>query len=437
MRLFADLHLHSHYSRATSKEMNVLDLSKYAKYKGINLLGTGDFTHPKWLAELKEKLKPAGDGFYEYNGTYYVLQGEISNIYTHNGKGRKVHHVILAPDFETVDRINAELDKWGRRDYDGRPIFGKSSQELVRMVKGVNEKCEVISSHAWTPYFGVFGSMGGYNSLTECYGDETKHIHAIETGLSSDPEMNWRCSFLDKISLVSNSDSHSPWPWRMGREANVFDIKPSYNELINAIRTRKGFVMTIEVDPAYGKYHYDGHRLCNFSCSPQESKKLNNICPVCKTKMTIGVENRVEELADRPAGFKPDGAVPFKSLIPLAEIISAFTGKGVSTKGTWALYNSWIEKFGTEFNILLDVPEEELIKFNKEIGEAIIKVRKREIKIKPGYDGAYGVPIFNKHTPLPSAAGVPIFDEKHKIVLENDEPEGKKPAPQKSLNSFF
>jgi len=396
MKLYADLHLHSRYSRATSKQMNVLDMSKYAKYKGLNVLGTGDFTHPKWLQELKERLTPTSGGFYEYDGTYYVLQAEVSNIYSHLGKVRKVHHVILAPDFETVDKINQALLKWGRLDYDGRPIFGKSSQELVKTVMNINPMCEVIPAHAWTPWFGVLGSMSGYDSLKDCYGEQMHHIHAIETGLSSDPPMNWRLSQLDEFTLVSNSDSHSPWPYRMGRECNVFDINPSYNELIKAIRTRKNFLMTIEINPAMGKYHFDGHRNCSFSCSPKEAEKLNNICPVCKRPLTIGVEHRVEELADRPPGFKPENAVPYIDLIPLIEIISRITGKGMTTKSVWQDYMSWINRFGDEFKIMLDVPEEKLLDFDEQVGKAIIMVRNRQVKIKPGFDGEYGMPLFDE-----------------------------------------
>jgi uncharacterized protein (TIGR00375 family) len=257
--------------------------------------------------------------------------------------------------------------------------------------------------------------MSGYDSIKECYGPELTHIHALETGLSSDPSMNWRCSFIDGFNLVSNSDSHSPWPWRMGRECNVFDIKPSYNALINAIRARKGFEMTIEVDPAYGKYHWDGHRNCNFSCSPGESKKLNNICPVCRKPLTIGVENRVEELADRPQGFKLKGAVPFKKLIPLSEIIAKFLDKGVSTKTVCKVYDSWIAKFKNEFNIMLSAPESEILAFDKKVGGAIIKVRNQEVDIRPGYDGEYGVPIFN----------------------HEDEFEKEKKKQQPDLKSFF
>ena len=416
MKLYADLHLHSHYSRATSNKMNVLDLSTYAKYKGINLLGTGDFQHPEYLKELKEKLKPTGNGFFERDGTYYVLQTEIANIYTHNGKGRKIHHVILVPDFVTADKLQANLLKWGRIDYDGRPIFGKSSQELVKMVMGLHPLCEVIPAHVWTPWFGLFGSNGGYDSIEECYGDQLEHIHALETGLSSDPEMNWRWSALDRFSLVSNSDSHSPWPWRMGRECNVFDIEPSYEALIKAIRTRKGFTSTIEVDPAYGKYHWDGHRNCNFSCSPNESLKLKRICPVCNRPLTIGVEYRVEELADREPGFRPEGAVPFKKLIPLAEIISHFLGKGINTKTVWKAYQSWIDRFGTEFNIMLDAPEQDVRDFDSKVGDAILKVRNQQVEIKPGYDGEYGIPIFN-HEDLPKEK--PVTPKKAQETLSS------------------
>ncbi|MBD3312014.1 DNA helicase UvrD [archaeon] len=395
MKLYTDLHLHSHYSRATSPKMNVLDLSKYAKYKGLNLLGTGDFQHPEYLKELKSKLKRTGKGLYEHDGIYYVLQTEIANIYTHNGRGRKVHHVILAPDFDAADELQAEFRKWGRIDYDGRPIFGKSSRELVKTVMGVSSKCEVIPAHIWTPWFSLFGSKSGYDSIKECYEEELKHIHALETGLSSDPLMNWRWSALDNYTLISNSDSHSPWPWRMGRECNVFDIKPSYDDLIRAIRTRRGLLMTIEVDPAYGKYHWDGHRKCSFSCNPREAVELNNICPVCRQPLTIGVEHRVEELADREPGYKPRKKIPFKSLIPLAEIIAKFLDMGVNTKTVWKKYQSWIDHFNTEFNIMLEAPEEEIRSFDKKIGEAIIKVRNQEVEIKPGYDGEYGAPVFS------------------------------------------
>ncbi len=396
MKLFADLHLHSHYSRATSKEMNIVDLSRYAKLKGLDLLGTGDFQHPKYLEELKKNLKSNNDGFFEFNNTLFVLQTEVANIYQHNGKTRRIHHVILVPDFSTADKVQALFKKWGRIDYDGRPIFGVSSELLVNSLMSINPLIEVIPAHIWTPWFGLFGSKSGYDSISECYGSAINHIHALETGLSSDPEMNWRLSSLDKYTLLSNSDSHSPWPWRLGRECNLFDINPSYESLIKAIRSRKGLIKTIEVDPAYGKYHWDGHRDCGVSFNPMEAEKLGNICPVCGKPLTIGVEHRVEELADRPVGFKPDGVVPFIKLIPLTEIIAKFIGKGVNTKSVWSIYYSWINRFGSEFNLMLNAPKSEVLDFDDLIGEAIINVREQRVKIKPGFDGEYGVPIF-KH----------------------------------------
>ncbi len=398
MKLYADLHLHSHYSRATSREMNLEGMSKYARLKGINLLGTGDFQHPKWLEELKGKLRME-DGFYKYNDIYFVLQTEISSIYSHNGKTRKIHHVVLAPDLDTAEKLQKEFMKWGRIDYDGRPIFGKSSKEVVKTVMAVDSRCEVIPAHIWTPWFGLFGSHGGYDSMKECYEEEIKHIHALETGLSSDPPMNWRIRELDNYNLVSNSDSHSPWPWRMGRECNIFDVN-SYDSLIRAIRTGQGLLGTIEVDPAYGKYHWDGHRNCNFSSSPARTKELKGICPVCKNPLTIGVEHRVEELADRPAGYKPEKAKPFKELIPLAEIIARFIGKGVNTKAVWNKYMEWIDRFGNEFYIMLDAPEEEILSFDRKIGSAILMTRKQEVKVKPGFDGEYGVPVFGNQEKL-------------------------------------
>ncbi len=398
MKLFADLHIHSHYSRATSKEMNLEGITKYAKIKGLGIVGTGDFTHPKWFEELKEKLKFNGD-FYEYNNIFFVFQTEISNIYSHKGKLRKVHHVILAPDINTVEKLNSEFKKWGRVDYDGRPIFGKSSKELVKMVYSINEMCEVIPAHVWTPWFGVFGSKSGYDSLEECYEEEVKKIHAIETGLSSDPEMNWRISALDKYTLISNSDSHSPWPWRLGRECNLLDVN-NYEELIKAIRTKKGLIMTIEVDPAYGKYHWDGHRNCNISMPPKESIKRNNVCPRCGRPLTIGVEHRVEELADRPEGYVPEGATPFKKLIPLSEIISIIRKKGIATKYVWEEYMKWIQKFNTELNLMIYADEEEIKRFDKKIGNIIIKLRENKIKVKPGYDGEYGTPILDTQTSI-------------------------------------
>ncbi|MBI2583335.1 MAG: DNA helicase UvrD [Candidatus Aenigmarchaeota archaeon] len=392
---FADLHIHSHYSRATSKDMDLRHLAEGAKTKGLTILGTGDFTHPQWLKELKMQLKEAGEGIYEHGGIKWILQAEISLIYTKGGKGRRVHHLILAPSFEVVDQINAWLDKKGRRDYDGRPIFGFSSEELVESMMGISKDIMIIPAHAWTPWFSIFGSKSGFDSVEECFGDKSKFIFALETGLSSDPLMNWRVSSLDNYTLVSNSDPHSPYPWRLGREANAFTLKKTdYNHLIEAIKTKRGFEFTIEVPPEYGKYHIDGHRLCNFSTEP--SKRNGDRCPKCQRQLTIGVLARVEELADRPDGFIPKEAVPFKSLLPLAELIAAATGYGVASKKAMELYSQLITRFGNEFSILLEAGERELAKTIPEnLARLIIKNRQGKIKIEPGYDGVYGKPVLN------------------------------------------
>ena len=388
----ADLQIHSKYSRATSDKMVLEEMAKGARTKGINLLGTGDQTHPVWLKELKRKLMPCDNGLYVYNGVHFMLSGEISLMYTKNKKGRRVHHVILSPSFEIVDQINSWLDKKGRRDYDGRPIFGFNSVELVENLMQISKDIEIIPAHVWTSYFGILGSMSGFDSVEECFEDESKHIHAIETGLSSDPAMNWRISSLDKYTLVSNSDSHSPYPWRLGREANVFDLKKvSYDSVIKAIRTRKDFAFTIETPPTYGKYHIDGHRNCSFSCEPDESKKLKNMCPRCGKPLVIGVLNRVNQLADRPPGYKPKGAVPFKSVIPLSELISAVIGSPLQSKKTNEIYSLLIDRFGNEFKILLDAERKDLMKVvGEKLVDVIIKNRTGALKIIPGYDGVYG-----------------------------------------------
>jgi uncharacterized protein (TIGR00375 family) len=398
MKIIADLHIHSRHSRATSKDISVENLEKYARIKGLNLLGTGDFTHPKWLAELKANLAEDDSGILKTKtGFPFVLQGEISLAYTQDGKGRRIHFVLLAPSFAVVEQITEALLKKGRVDYDGRPIFGFSSIELVEMMRSIDDKIEIIPAHAWTPWFGIFGSKSGFDSIKQCFKEKTKHIYAIETGLSSDPPMNWRLSALDKITLLSNSDLHSYWPWRIGREANIFDIELNYNSLQRAIRTREGMLGTIEVDPGYGKYHFDGHKACGISFSPEQTKKLNSICPKCKRPLTIGVLNRVEELADRPEGFKLKGAPSFVSVIPLSELISHVYG--ITLTKTWTVYNELIARFGNEFQVLLDAPYEELKKITDEkLADFIIKNREGKIQVTPGYDGEYGVPVFDGNT---------------------------------------
>ncbi|MBI5061021.1 MAG: DNA helicase UvrD [Candidatus Aenigmarchaeota archaeon] len=395
----ADLHLHSHFSRATSKDMTIHELARNAKIKGLHILGTGDFTHPRWLEDLKILLKnnDDGSGIYSYEGIKFVLSGEISLIYSQDGKTRKVHNVLLAPNFEVVDQINDFLRRKGRLDYDGRPIFGFSCIELVDQLMRISQNIEIIPAHAWTPWFSIFGSMSGFNSVEECFQDRTKYIYALETGLSSDPAMNWRISSLDKYNLVSFSDSHSPYTWRIGREACVFDMPQlTYKNIIEAIRTRKHFSYTIEVQPEYGKYHNDGHRFCNININPKEAMQLNNICPVCKKPLTIGVLHRVEELADREEGYQLEGAVPFKSLIPLMEIIAAVEKTGMVTKKVNELYNILINRFGSEFNVLLNAESSELKKIVKDkLAEAIIANRSGKVKIIPGFDGVYGKPQFD------------------------------------------
>jgi|TARA_Y100000310_G_scaffold160667_1_gene160431 uncharacterized protein (TIGR00375 family) len=403
MKLIADLQIHSRFSRATSKSITLPNLEKFARIKGVNLLGTGDFTHPKWLAELKSELKEDGSGILtSKSGFKFTLQGEISLIYTQDGKGRRIHHLLHAKDFETVEQINEALLKKGRLDYDGRPIFGFSSIELVEMMKSVSDDIEIIPAHAWTPWYGIFGSMSGFDSVEECFKDQAKHIHAIETGLSSDPAMNWRISKLDKYTLLSSSDAHSFWPWRLGRECNIFDIDLSYDDLIKAIRTKRGLTETIEFWPHEGKYHFTGHRNCNVCLSPKESLKLKDICPKCGNKMTVGVAQRVEMLADREEGFKPKDAVPFRNIIPLSEVIAGTIKSAVASKQVWAEYYKLINEFGNEMDIILNVDENKLTKITDEkIAANIIKNRNQKIPFKPGYDGVYGIPMFDGKEKMP------------------------------------
>ncbi|TAL55797.1 MAG: DNA helicase UvrD [Nanoarchaeota archaeon] len=399
MRQYIDLHIHGRYARATSKDLGIRTLEKWGKIKGLNVIGTGDFTHPKWFDEVTKLTKEDENGILtSEGGMKFIWQTEISFVYTQNGKGRRVHLVILAPNREVVEQINAEMLKRGRIDYDGRPIFGMSCIEFVDLMMGISRDIEIIPAHAWTPWFSVFGSNSGFDSLKECFAEKEKFIHSIETGMSSDPAMNWRLSQLDDITLTSNSDAHSYWPWRMGRECNVMDIKDlSYSEIINSIRTRKNFVETLEVDPGYGKYHFDGHRACNVSSSPEETRKMNGICPVCKKKLTIGVLYRVEELADRKEGFRPKGAVPFRNILPLSEVICAANGWPVAGKKTWAIFNKLIDNFGSEFSVLLDTDQKSLSEYVDETTlKAVLENREGKIKVKPGYDGQYGIPIIER-----------------------------------------
>jgi len=404
LRVVADLHVHGRYSRATSQSMRIEEIARFAKIKGLNLVGTGDFTHPKWLKEVQENLiQDADSGLYKVANdpelpVYFMITTEVSTIFTFEGKVKKIHHVILTPDMETAIQINERLAKYGDLTVDGRPTLDMSAPELVEEVMEVSSENMVFPAHAWTPWFSIFGAFSGFNSVEDCYQDMTKHIHALETGLSSDPPMNWRLSKLDRFTLVSNSDSHSYWPWRMGREANVFELERiSYKEVVDAIRTKdkRRFKFTIETDPAYGKYHWTGHRNCHVSLSPKEAIKLGNICPVCRKKLTKGVEQRVEELADRPEGFIPENAIGYMHLLPLSEIIATALGvDSPSTQQIWNIYNRLIEKFGDEYTVLIDAPKQALSEVvDQRTAEAILRVREGKIKVIPGYDGVYGRPI--------------------------------------------
>jgi uncharacterized protein (TIGR00375 family) len=394
--IYADMHIHSRFSRACSKDLNILNLVKWARIKGLGLLGTGDFTHNEWLNEIKNLLKEK-DGIFYYkddSGEFpFILSSEISLIYSKNGKGHSVHLVYLAPSIETVNKINAWLDTKGRRDYDGRPIFGISCRDFAAKMEEIDERIEVIPAHAWTPYFGVFGSESGFDRLSDAFEDKTYLIHAIETGISSDPEMNWKIKDLNNLSIVSFSDSHSFWPWRLGREATIFSTSDglSYDNIIKQIR-EKSFVGTIETDPAYGKYHFDGHRDCKFSSSPTDTKKLGGICPVCKKAVTVGVEYRVNELAKLGEANHINKKC-FYRVLPLHEIISLAIGIGVNSKGCWKIYDELILHFGNEINILLSVSKEEIMGVlkNPSLVDLIIINREGRIKVKPGYDGEYGV----------------------------------------------
>jgi len=401
LRVIADLHIHSRYSRATSEKMCPKEIARFAKIKGLNLVGTGDFTHPKWLRELQEILVPEQDtGLYKVAGNsespvYFMSTTEVCTIFTFENEVKKVHHVILAPNIETAIQVNDRLLKYGDLSVDGRPTLSMDASHLVEEVMEVSSENMVFPAHAWTPWFSIFGAFSGFNSVEECYQDMTKHIYALETGLSSDPPMNWRLSKLDNLVLVSNSDSHSFWPWRIGREANVFELKKmSYREILDAIRLKDvaRFKFTIETDPAYGKYHWTGHRNCHVALSPREAAKLGNVCPVCRRKLTKGVEQRVEELADRPVGFKPVGVVGFVHLLPLSEIIAAVLGvDSPSAQQVWGIYNLLVARFGDEYSVLMDASREALSSVvDEKIAEAIIRVREGQIKVVPGYDGVYG-----------------------------------------------
>ncbi len=403
MRFIADLHIHSGYSRATSKGMVPEELWRWAQIKGITVVGTGDFTHPAWFKELSQKLEPLGNGLFHLreefrgdvvcdscvNDAFFLLTAEISCIYRKADKTRKIHSLILVPDLESALRINMALSKIGNLKADGRPILGLDAKELLRIVIEESPTAMFIPAHAWTPHFSVLGAISGFDSLEECFEELTPHIYAIETGLSSNPPMNRRLSALDGLTLISNSDAHSPA--KMGREANIFDTDISYDAITTAIRTKKGFLGTIEFFPEEGKYHHDGHRACNVRLSPQETIDNNYLCPVCGKKVTVGVAHRVEKLADRPDGVNQEGAPPYYSMIPLAEIIAETLGVGVASKRVDRIYQNLIEQLGNELTILMDIPLSDIEQAGSAlIREAVSRVRTGKVHIAPGFDGEFG-----------------------------------------------
>lgn len=386
-----DFHIHSKYSRATSREMDVENLARWAKIKGISLLGSGDFTHPQWLAELKGKLEPKGAGISQHGGVDFILSAEVSNIYFKAGRTRKVHNIIFSPDFKTVDEINSYLGRYGNLQADGRPMLDLPSDKMAKELLRINPDCIIIPAHVWTPHFSIFGSNSGFDKIEECFEDQTKNIYSLETGLSSDPAMNWRWSKLDRFILTSNSDAHSAA--KIGREANVFNAPITYYDLIEILKNKDKtrFLYTIEFFPQEGKYHWDGHRSCNQRLSPKESKNVNNRCPVCGRKLTIGVMNRVEGLGDREEGFVVENSPSFRNLIPLVEIIASALEVGAESVSVQKEYNKLIKALGTEFKILLDIPGEDITKHAPaKIAKGIIKVREGKVEVIPGYDGVYG-----------------------------------------------
>ncbi len=408
MEFIADFHIHSKYSRATSRNMDVKHIAEWAKLKGITLMGTGDFTHHLWLEELKHNLEDLGNGLFKYQGVYFILTVEVSSIYSKKGRTYRIHNIIFSPSFKTTDRINEKLGRIGNLVSDGRPILGLDAAELSRIVFDIDENCMIVPGHIWTPWFSLFGSMSGFDRIEDCFEEQTPKIFALESGLSSDPAMNWRLSALDKFAIISNSDSHSLQ--KIGREANIFDCELDYKAIREALKTKdkKRFLYTIEFFPEEGKYHYDGHRLCGIRWSPKETKEHNGKCPKCGKVVTVGVVNRIEKLADRPEGFKPENPIPFKRLIPLDEIIAEAKGVGKGSIAVERDYHSCIAKFGTEFEVLLHASEEALLKgLPLKVAQGVLRVRQGKVNIKPGFDGEYGT--------------ISIFDEDEKTKTNEEQ----------------
>ncbi len=398
MRLICDLHIHSRYSRACSPQMQPDGLEHWARLKGIDVVGTGDCVHPLYLGQLRRELAEAEPGLYRLKAApggpvRFMLSVEISLIYRHDGRVRKVHHLVLAPSLEAAGRLSAELGRRGNIASDGRPILGLSSAELLDLVLSVDARCALIPAHAWTPWFSVFGSKSGYDSLEECFGAAgAAKVFAIETGLSSDRPMNRRVSALDRLALLSHSDAHSPA--KLGREADVLDTERSYDAILDAFRanTPERFPFTVEFFPEEGKYHYDGHRDCRVCLHPGESRDLKGRCPACGKPLTLGVLHRVDALADRPWDHRNADSLRQRNVVPLEELIADALDRGVATQGVRALYLDWVAEFGSEFAVLLDVPIAELErKGPRKVAEAVDRMRRGQVVLEPGYDGEFGV----------------------------------------------
>ena len=406
MQFVADLHVHSYYSRATSTLMNLENLYYWSQLKGVTVVGTGDSTHPAWLQELQEKLSPAEPGLFELKAEYrrsvdenvpescrglvrFLISAEVSSIYKKQDKVRKVHNLIFFPDLAAASRFNTSLSKVGNIASDGRPIVGLDSKELLRMALAATPDAFFVPAHIWTPHFSVLGANSGFDSLEDCFEELTIHVHAVETGLSSDPAMNRRFSSLDRMTLISNSDAHSPD--RLAREATIFSTSLSYPAMIDSLcaPSSEGVLGTLEFFPEEGKYHLDGHRACHARLTPEETRQNQGLCPMCGRKVTVGVLHRVEELADRPDGTPP--AKPFESLVGLAEILSEILETGVKSKKVLQEYRRLLSRFGNELFILRECPLPNLKASGLSLlPTAIAKVRNRRVTVLPGYDGEYG-----------------------------------------------
>lgn len=397
MRYAADLHLHSPFARATSRQLTLANMAQWARVKGIDLLASADFTHPAWFADTKRTLRPLGNGLYEHNGARFVIGTEVNCSGAQGGRHRRVHMLMFAPNIPTAERINEALDGKGNLAADGRPTLHMTPRDLLALLLDIDERIMLIPAHAWTPHFGIYGSKSGFDSLAECFGDMTPHIYAIETGLSSDPAMNWRIPELDGVSIVSFSDAHS-LP-KMGRELTIIEGALTYEGLRQSLRQQR-IAYTVEFFPEEGKYHHSGHRKCGVNMSPQQAAAVNGVCPVCGRRLTPGVLQRVEELAQRQANITGNGngsargaggRPPFKSLVGLQQIVAESVGRGVNTKGVQTQYRRLVAELGSELYILTDAAIADIAAGGGErIAEGVEIVRSGDIAIEPGYDGVFG-----------------------------------------------